>query len=91
VYLARYNQTALDGIYKFTLQSKVKAAIQVVVGTLETYGEVLSPATCPTWVEPIDEVKILPAYAEGLVHSQPASPLIHREEELLIKCKMTLE
>ena len=67
VYLARYNQTALDGIYKFTLQSKVKAAIQVVVGTLETYGEVLSPATCPAWVEPIDEVKILPAYAEGLV------------------------
>ena len=67
VYLARYNQAALDGIYKFTLQSKVKAAIQVVVGTLETYGEVLSPATCPAWVKPIDEVKILPAYAEGLV------------------------
>ena len=67
VYLARYNQTALDGIYKFTLQSKVKAAIQVVVGTLETYGEVLSPATCPAWVKPSGEVKILPAYAEGLV------------------------
>ena len=67
LYLSRYNQTALDGIYKFTLQSKVKAAIQVVVGTLETYGEVLSPATCPAWVKPIDEVKILPAYAEGLV------------------------
>ena len=67
LYLAKYNQTALDGIYKFTLQSKVKAAIQVVVGTLETYGEVLSPATCPAWVKPIDEVKILPAYAEGLV------------------------
>ncbi len=67
LYLARYDQTALDGIYKFTLQSKVKAAIQVVVGTLETYGEVLSPATCPAWVAPIDEVKILPAYAEGLV------------------------
>ena len=49
------------------MRSKAKAAIQVVVGTLETYGEVLSPATCPAWVEPIDEVKILPAYAEGLV------------------------
>ena len=67
LYLAKYNQTALDGIYKFTLQSKVKAAIQVVVGTLETYGEVLSPATCPAWVKPIGEVKIMPAYAEGLV------------------------
>ena len=67
LYLAKYNQTALDGIYIFTLQSKVKAAIQVVVGTLETYGEVLSPATCPAWVKPSGEVKILPAYAEGLV------------------------
>ena len=61
------NQTALDGVYKFTLRSKTKAAIQVVVGTLETYGEVLSPATCPEWVKPSDEVEILPAYAEGLV------------------------
>jgi len=67
LYLARYNQTALDGVYKFTLRSKTKAAIQVVVGTLETYGEVLSPATCPEWVKTSDEVTILPAYAEGLV------------------------
>ncbi len=67
LYLARYDQPALDGIYKFTLQSKAKAAIQVVVGTLETYGEVLAPATCPAWVKPSGEVKILPAYAEGLV------------------------
>ena len=67
LYLARYDQTALDGIYKFTLQSRAKAAIQVVVGTLETYGELLSPASCPAWVKPLDEVEILPAYAEGLV------------------------
>ena len=67
VYLARYNQTALDGIYKFTLQSKVKAAIQVVVGTLETYGEVLTPATCPAWDKPAGEPMILQAYAESLV------------------------
>jgi hypothetical protein len=67
LYLARYDQPAIDGVYKFTLQSKTKAAIQVAVGTLETYGEVLSPATCPAWVKPLGEIKILPAYAEGLV------------------------
>ena len=67
LYLARYDQPAIDGVYKFTLQSKTKAAIQVVVGTLETYGEVLSPATCPAWVKPLGEIKILPAYAEGLI------------------------
>ena len=67
LYLARYDQPAIDGVYKFTLQSKTKAAIQVVVGTLETYGEVLTPATCPAWVKPLGEIKILPAYAEGLV------------------------
>ena len=67
LYLAKYNQTALDGIYKFTLQSKVKAAIQVVVGTLETYGEVLTPAKCPAWDKPAGEPMILQAYAESLV------------------------
>jgi len=67
LYLARYSQAAVDGIYKFTLQSKAKAAITVAVGSQEIYGEVLDPATCPAWVKPLGEVKILPAYAEGLV------------------------
>lgn len=67
LYLARYSQAAVDGIYKFTLQSRAKAAITVAVGVQETYGEVLTPATCPAWVKPVGEVKILPAYAEGLI------------------------
>ena len=67
LYLARYNQTAVDGIYKITLQSKAKAAITVSVGSKEILGEVLSPATCPAWVKPVGEVAILPAYAESLV------------------------
>lgn len=67
LYLARYSQAAVDGIYKFTMQSKAKAAITVAVGAQEIYGEVLSAATCPAWVKPLGEVKILPAYAEGLV------------------------
>ena len=67
LYLARYSQAAVDGIYKFTLQSKAKAAITVAVGVQETYGEVLSAATCPARVKPVGEVKTLPAYAEGLV------------------------
>ena len=67
LYLARYDQAAIDGVYKFTLQSKTKAAIQVVVGTLETYGEVLTPATCPAWDKPAGEPMILQAYAESLV------------------------
>ena len=49
------------------MQSKTKAAIQVVVGTLETYGEVLTPATCPAWDKPAGEPMILQAYAESLV------------------------
>ena len=67
LYLARYSQAAVDGVYRFTMQSKAKAAITVAVGAQEIYGEVLSAATCPAWVKPLGEVKILPAYAEGLV------------------------
>ena len=67
LYLARFSQTAVDGIYKFTLQSKAKAAITVAVGSKETFGEVLTAATCPAWEKPIGESIILPAYAESLV------------------------
>jgi hypothetical protein len=67
LYLARFSQTSLDGIYKFTLQSKAKAAITVAVGSKETFGEVLSAATCPAWEKPSGEAVILQAYAEALV------------------------
>ena len=67
LYLARYSQTAVDGIYKFTLQSKAKAAITVAVGSKETFGEVLTAATCPDWDKPTGEPMILQAYAESLV------------------------
>jgi hypothetical protein len=67
LYLARFSQTAVDGIYKFTLQSKAKAAITVALGSKETFGEVLTAATCPAWEKPIGESIILPAYAESLV------------------------
>jgi hypothetical protein len=67
LYLARFSQTAVDGIYKFTLQSKAKAAITVAVGSKETYGEVLTAATCPAWEKPAGESMILQAYAESLV------------------------
>ncbi len=67
LYLARFSQTSLDGIYKFTLQSKAKAAITVAVGSKETFGEVLSAATCPAWEKPMGESMILQAYAEALV------------------------
>ena len=67
LYLARFSQTAVDGIYKFTLQSKAKAAITVAVGSKETFGEVLTAATCPAWEKPAGEPMILPAYAESLV------------------------
>jgi hypothetical protein len=67
LYLARFSQTSLDGIYKFTLQSKAKAAITVAVGSKETFGEVLTAATCPAWEKPMGESMILQAYAEALV------------------------
>jgi hypothetical protein len=67
LYLARFSQTSLDGIYKFTLQSKAKAAITVAVGSKETFGEVLSAATCPAWEKPAGEAVILQGYAEALV------------------------
>lgn len=67
LYLARFSQKALEGIYEFTLQSKAKAAITVAVGSKETFGEVLTAATCPAWEKPIGEPIILLAYAESLV------------------------
>ena len=67
LYLARYSQTAIDGIYKITLQSKAKAAITVAVGSKEIFGEVLTAANCPAWEKPAGEAVILQGYAEGLV------------------------
>jgi hypothetical protein len=67
LYLARFSQTAVDGIYKFTLQSKAKAAITVAVGSKEIFGEVLTAATCPAWEKPAGEAAILQGYAEALV------------------------
>jgi hypothetical protein len=67
LYLARYSQTAVEGIYKFTLKSKTKSAITVAVGSKEIFGEVLSPATCPNWKIVGSLPVIQPAYAQALI------------------------
>lgn len=67
LYLAKFSKPAIEGIYKITLRSKVKSAITVAVGTQETFGQVLSAATCPNWQRASDEAAIELAYAQALV------------------------
>lgn len=67
LYLARYSQSGVAGVYKITLQSKAKAAITVAVGSKETLGQVLQAGECPTWQSPPGEFVIAQGYAQALV------------------------
>ncbi len=67
LFLSRFSETAIEGIYEFSIKSKGKADITVSTGSRETFVEVLSAATCPAWEKPMGESMILQAYADALV------------------------
>jgi len=66
LFLSRYSESAIEGIYSFEIKSKAKAAITVATGKKEIYGEVFQPATCPTAMKK-DIVEINHAQAAALV------------------------
>lgn len=47
LYLARFSNTAVEGIYNFSIKSKAKASITVSTGSKETFGQVFQPGICP--------------------------------------------
>ena len=66
LYLARFSNTAIDGIYNFSIRSKGRASITVATGSKETFGEIYQPAICPS-VERLAIPAITNAQAATLV------------------------
>lgn len=48
LYLARFSNTALEGIYNFSIKSKAKASITVSTGSKEISGQVFQAGICPS-------------------------------------------
>ena len=74
LYLARFSQPAISGIYSFAIKSKARADITVSTGSKEIRGEVYEPATCPT-VTPSNPVVITNAQAATLIGMKKAAAI----------------
>jgi len=66
LFLSRFSETAIEGIYEFSIKSKGKADITVSTGSKETFGLVYEPSTCPT-IEQMSLPVITNAQAATLV------------------------
>ena len=74
LFLARFSQPAISGIYSFAIKSKAMADITVSTGSKEIRGEVYEPATCPT-VTPSNPVVITNAQAATLIGMKKAAAI----------------
>jgi hypothetical protein len=74
LFLARFSQPAISGIYSFAIKSKARADITVSTGSKEIRGEVYEPATCPT-VTPSNPVVITNAQAAALIGMKKAAAI----------------
>ena len=66
LYLARFSNTALEGIYNFSIKSKAKASITVSTGSRETFGQVFQPSICPS-IEQQQTLTVTNAQAATLI------------------------
>ena len=81
LFLSRFSETAIEGIYEFSIKSKGKADITVSTGSKEIRGEIYQPATCP-----IIEQLPLP-----VITNAQAATLIGMKKEGAISCIQSLK
>ena len=80
LFLSRFSETAIEGIYEFSIKSKGKADITVSTGSREIKGEIYQPATCP-----VIEQQPLP-----VITNAQAATLVGMKKNIAISCVESL-
>jgi len=80
LFLSRFSETAIEGIYEFSIKSKGKADITVSTGSKEIKGEIYQPATCP-----VIEQQPLP-----VITNTQAATLVGMKKNIAISCVESL-
>ena len=80
LFLSRFSETAIEGIYEFSIKSKGKADITVSTGSKEIRGEIYQPATCP-----VIEQQPLP-----VITNAQAATLVGMKKNIAISCVESL-
>jgi len=80
LFLSRFSETAIEGIYEFSIKSKGKADITVSTGSKEIKGEIYQPATCP-----VIEQQPLP-----VITNAQAATLVGMKKNIAISCVESL-
>ncbi len=81
LYLARFSNTAIEGIYNFSIRSKGRASITVATGSKETFGEVYQPASCPT----VERMAI------SVITNAQAATLVGMKKDNAISCITSMQ
>ena len=79
-FLSRFSETAIEGIYEFSIKSKGKADITVSTGSKEIRGEIYQPATCPV-------IEQLPL---PVITNAQAATLVGMKKNIAISCVESL-
>ena len=80
LFLSRFSETAIEGIYEFSIKSKGKADITVSTGSKEIRGEIYQPATCPV-------IEQLPL---PVITNAQAATLVGMKKNIAISCVESL-
>lgn len=80
LFLSRFSDTAIEGIYEFSIKSKGKADITVSTGSKEIRGEIYQPATCPV-------IEQLPL---PVITNAQAATLVGMKKNIAISCVESL-
>ena len=80
LFLSRFSETAIEGIYEFSIKSKGKADITVSTGSKEIRGEIYQPATCPV-------IELLPL---PVITNAQAATLVGMKKNIAISCVESL-
>ena len=80
LFLSRFSETAIEGIYEFSIKSKGKADITVSTGSKEIKGEIYQPATCPV-------IEQLPL---PVITNAQAATLVGMKKNIAISCVESL-
>lgn len=81
LFLSRFSDTAIEGIYEFSIKSRGRAGITVSTGSKEEPGEVYQAAICP-------KINQLPL---PVITNAQAATLVGMKKEAAISCIQSLK
>jgi len=81
LFLSRFSERAMEGIYEFAIKSKGKADITVSTGSKEIRGEIYQAATCP----------VIEQSPQPVITNAQAATLIGMKKNAAISCVQSLK